>query len=397
MRILFAWEMGHNYGHAAQIAAVARAMSRRGRDVWLALKNPAACMAFSKDFPGRILQAPYYPLRPGRTRRPPLTYAEGLIPCGYDSADNLYPLIESWRALYDLVKPNALVVQAAPTALLAARGLKFKRMAFGKGFDMPPLVAPMLPFQYWKKNDDDTIKRGEVEIINVINKALSRAGAKPIKKFSEMLETNKNFLCTFRELDHYPNREKAVYDGPLFETGEGEKIEWRKGEARRILAYVRPGRPVFGACVEALRKLPAGYDVILSAPGLPKEAKKKLETASFRIVHGPVRLDGLLKKCDLGVSHAGGGLANALALNGIPMLMLPLHIEQVMSARAVGRAGMGRALIGRIGPQHITEKINYLLSEKKYKEAAQRFAAQHKNFSPEKLAKKIADEIVKMI
>lgn len=393
MRVLFAWEMGHNYGHASQIGMVAEALHKRGAQIWLALKNPGAGLELGWNFPCRILQAPYHPLKAGRRGPPSLTYAEGLAPCGYDSADHLYPLIEAWRSLYDLVKPDALVVQAAPTALLAARGVKFKRFAFGKSFDMPPATTPMQPFYYWKKNDLDAIKRREVAMTGIINQALARARMKPIKRFCDILEADKNFLAVFKELDHYPHRENADYLGGLYESGSGAKIDWKNKGGRRIFAYMRPGPPVFGACLEALCRLPAGYDALLAAPGMPEDIRKKMETPSLRIVSGPVRLEALLPSCELLINHASAGLCCATAMAGVPMLMLPLHVEQLMFARAVGRAGIGRALVGKVEPQHIGDKITAMLGDPSFKANADKMAANYKGFTPEKLAKSVADEI----
>ncbi len=387
--------MGHNYGHATQIGAVARALSaaRRNVQIWVALKTPAAATELGWDFPHRILQAPYHPVKPGRRSPPALTYAQGLIPCGYENADTLYPLIESWRSLYDLVKPDVLVAQAAPTALLAARDMKFKRMAFGKSFDMPPLADPMPPLYYWKKNDMNVIKRHEAAMTGMINKALARARMKPLKKFYDMLEADKNFLCTFEEFDHYPQREGADYLGALYETGSGAGMKWEGTNRKRIFAYMRPGPPVFSACLEALRKLPAHYDAILAAPGMPEATRKKMQTPSLRISPSPLNLDALLPTCDLMINHASAGLCCAVAMAGVPMLMLPLHIEQLMFARAVGRAGMGLSLVGQVESQHIAGKITALLAEPKFRDNAQKFSAKYKKSSPDKVAKAIADEI----
>lgn len=391
MRILFAWEMGNNFGHATQIGALARLLKHKKADVWIALKNPAAAASFADEFPDRILQAPYHPVTPGRRRS--RTYAEGLVPCGYGSVDTLVPLISAWRGLFSLVKPDILVTEAAPTALLASRGMKIKRMAFGRGFDVPPPDTPMPVMRYWEKHDAADIRRREKTILQTINTALERLRLKPLAAFREMMDTNNEFLCTFRELDHYHDREDAEYYGPLYTTDTGLALEWNKKTTKRIFAYLSAGKP-FAATLEALRRLPDDYDVIVVATGIPAEIQKNLAKPSLRIIPGHVRLDRILPACDLVISNGNSGMCSAAALAGVPMLMLPLHVEQIMSARAVGRTGMGLSLLGPATPDDVSRKIGQILSDKKFQEAAKALAQKYTKSSPEATARNIVQKIM---
>jgi hypothetical protein len=392
MRILFAWEMGKNFGHATQIAEIARILLKRKADIYIALKNPAAGMPFMKEFEGRILQAPYHPPQMPKGWKS-LTYAEGLVPCGYMNADQLTPVIAAWRGLYNLVKPDILVTQAAPTALLAARDTDIKRMTFGRGFDVPPLSDPMPVFRYWQQHDTEVIRKREDRLVKTINESLKRLRAKPLKNFAQAIETDKEFLCTFKELDHYKERNDSKYYGALFSTNTGERIEWRMKALRRIFVYMDPSRPPFAVCMEALRKLPESFDVIAACPGLPATAIKKLEKSSLRIVGGPVMLENLLEDCSLAITNGSSGLCHGLALAGIPMLMLPLHVEQIMSARAVGRSGMGLALLGQLTPAHIATKIEQILADDKFTDNAKDVARRYKKYTSANVAKTLADEI----
>jgi UDP:flavonoid glycosyltransferase YjiC (YdhE family) len=390
MRLLFAWEMGHNYGHATQIAALARSFAARKKtEIFLAFKSPDGAVSFANDFPCRILQAPYHPIRPGKNLQSE-TYAEGLLPCGYARADDLHPLIECWRTMYDLIKPDALIAQAAPTALLAARGHGFKKFSFGRSFDVPPLSTPMRPFQYWKKHDEKLFARSEQKITQTINESLKRAGMKPVASFKDAIESDGDFLCAFKDLDHYPERGNTKYYGPFFESEKGAEVKWRKGAKHRIFAYLQPGHPIFKVALRALQSLPENYDVILAAPNIPEEARQKSETKFLRIIPGAVRLKSILKDCDIAIQHGGGGLASALALAGVPALTLPLHIEQVMSARAIGRAKLGLGLMGQITPADIVKKIDVLISDPQYKSAALAFAKKYADYDPSKTANEIA-------
>ncbi len=397
MRILFAWEMGKNYGHVTQIADIASLLARKkGMEIFIALQNPSAGALFLKEKNFKILQAPFHPVRPGGPRVKPLIYSDDLLPCGYDTADNLYPLIACWKSLYDLVKPHLLVAQAAPTALLAARGGGFARAAMGRSYDMPPLTKPFMPLRHWEKNDTRETARREDAMLETVNIALKRAGMKPLKHLSDMLAADRQFLCTFRELDHYPDRPKTDYYGPFTTTNTGFDIKWRSNAQNRILAYIRPGPPAFDACLRALRNAPTGYgyDIIVAAPGLPDDACVKLSTPDLRVVNKAVRLDKLLPDCDLGISYASAGMSSTLALAGIPSLMFPQHIEQLMFARSMARQKFGVILGVKPEPAQIAAAIKHILTTPEYRESTRALARKYESMEDdrvEQIAKELTD------
>ena len=400
MRVLFAWEVGKNYGHVTQIVDVAKVLAEQGAEIFMALQRPEALKNFAGDLEYRLLQAPYHPVgppKPGERRTVPLCYPDDLLPCGYDDPDEIAALIQCWRSLYELAQPDVLVAQAAPTALLAARGMKFKTAALGRSYDMPPLTAPMPSLRYWEDTDKKTIVEHEARVLKNINEALSSLKLLRLKKFSEMLEVDAEFLCTFEELDHYPSRKGANYCGPFVKTDSGAKLDWNKGARKRIFAYIRLGTPAFAPAVNALLRLPADHDVIIAAPGIAAETVKKASKPNVRFADGPVRLDRLMKDCDLAVNHASAGICCALALAGVPMLMFPNHIEQLMFARAVGRAGLGRGMIGKLSENDILKTIGHILTEPQYKARAAALAKKYDDFDTGSLAERIAGDIAALV
>lgn len=401
MRILFAWEMGHNFGHVTQIAVIARALKKQAKklnkdaEIFMALKTPDGAVTFAEEFSSGILQAPYHP--PARKRyEPPLTYAEGLLPCGYDDPEILADLIKQWRALFKKIKPDILIAQAAPTALIASRGLEFKRMNIGKSFDLPPLSTPMLPLRYWEKQHPDIPAREE-KIVATINAALKKCKLKPVKNFAQAVSCDKEFLCMFRELDHYPKRPETPYYGPLYVTGTGEKIRWNNNSKKRIFSYIVPAPPSFMAVMECLRAAPPEFESVMVNKELSPMMIEKLQTPRLRILTKPVKLDELLKDCDVAITNANPALGSALMMAGVPALMLPLHIEQHMYARAAGRAGIGLSLVGNIKPPDITRKIKEILGNEKFRRDTRALSQKYKEYAPEKTAAGIAKEIFNFI
>ena len=223
MRALFTWELGNNIGHLAHIINVSKKLSDQGWEIFFALKNPVALKNFNIEFHYKILQAPYQP--PMQTLNEPLTYAEDLIGCGYENAENLKILIKSWLDIFDLVKPDAIISEASPTALLAGKACGLTIFSFGSGFNVPPLTTPMQPLQHWKNYETKFLLERETKILSNINSALKGLGLSTFISIADALKCDKRFICTVNELDHYSSkhrdRNQTEYFGPFF------KILWQ--------------------------------------------------------------------------------------------------------------------------------------------------------------------------
>lgn len=395
MRVLFAWEMGKNYGHVTQIVDVAKELSARGMEITMALQRPEILRNFAGGLECRLMQAPYCPVTPPpeEKRAAPLCYPDDLLPCGYDDPMKIAAMVSCWRSLYELAKPDILVAQAAPTTLLSARGTGIKTAVIGNGYDVPPSTGPMPPLRYWEDMNEKVLAAHEARVLDNINAAMKLLALPEMEKFSDAIKADAAFLCTFRELDHYPVRSEPEYYGPFTKTDSGADMTWNQSAKKKILAYLRPGTPAFAAAVNAMMRLPADHDIILAAPGIAAATVGQAEKANLRIADGPVRLDRLMKDCDLGIHHASAGIGSALALAGVPALMLPNHIEQMMFARAVGRAGLGRGLVGHLGEKDVLRTIGYILTEPQFRDKARAFAAKYRNFDPDALPGRIADRI----
>jgi UDP:flavonoid glycosyltransferase YjiC (YdhE family) len=399
MRVLFAWEIGSNISHVARMAEVARALHRKKAILFFAVQQPAALRPHLEGMRYELFQAPHVR---GKTRGASLIYPDELRGWGYDNPEILAGQIVAWRSLFTAIKPDVLVAQQAPTALLAARPYKFKTVSIGTGYDVPPLTAPMSALHYWEKLDETVIERREGAVVGVINEALADLNLAGIKSFSEALKVNKEFLTTFEELDHYPNRNarnvvKSNYVGPFYNMEAGKSVAWEKAEdKKRVLAFLQPGKSA-KACLLALQSAPKNYDIIAAVPGLPAKLIEKISRPNLRVFGEAVRLDKLIKKCDLGISHASTGISSAFALHGVPQLMMPMTIEQFMFARAVGRAKAGLGMAGTYKQPDVIRMVRQITEKPEYKAGAQGLAKKYKDFDPAGLALKIGNDIDKLV
>lgn len=392
MKILLTWELGRNFGHVTKLAKIGSPLAQKGADITMALQTPSSMLKFKVDFEYTMLQAPFHQIRPHKM--PVQNYSDDLLPCGYTDPTVIAALMTCWRDMFNLVKPKMIVAQSAPTAILAARGQGIHVVNVGNGYDLPPLQTPLPPTRYWDRVDVKALEQREAHTLDVINEAYKRLGDKPVESIAEGLGYAPRFFLTHPELDHYPVREeKEKFYGPIYTDNEGIKLNWHKETKKRIFAYLRPETKSFKAAFEALLSLPKDFDVILCAPGINPQIKKQCERDTFGIENSPVRLDKILKNCDVAICHAGVGFSIAALSYGVPLVMLPTQVEQHMFARAVGRMKVGRGLVGNYGKEKVLELIKLMIEDESFKKSAQEFADKYKKVTPEIVAEEVANDL----
>lgn len=398
-RILFAWEMGENYGHIDKIMAIVRALDGRA-EVFAAVREPIALRRLAPDMDLRLLAAPHAPVaKPHDATGTGACFPDVLRWCGWQGPQALAALLESWRTLFELVNPDVVVGQSAPTALLATRGGPWRTALLGYGYDAPPRATPMPPLRWWKPGEAERAAKAEARVLSDANTALDHLGMPRMQAFRDSMDVDRYLLASFAELDHYGDRSRwepdhEPYLGQLFETSAGVELDWR-GDARyRIFAYLRPQRPGFAQALEVFAAPSPDWDIIFAAPGIVPSDAARLSAAGVQVVDGPIRLDRLLPRCSLGIHHASNGTTNALLVAGVPQVGLPTHTEQMMCARALADAGLGAGMGGRYDAVALRGVIERVLSQPKIlsstKAAAQRIVERH----PLPVAPQIAETLL---
>ncbi len=351
--ILFAWELGANYGHASKIRETILAIGPLAR-ITVAARVPQAFAAFDLPPGVDIRPAPHAPppaLSPQGRSRPILNYPDALRFCGWQDADLLTTLVRSWRALFADLAPDLIVAQAAPTALLAARGGPFAVATLGSGFDAPARAAPMPPYPTGNHGTADLLE-AEHRVLAVAEAVLKATGGPALGRFRALFDAGPFLLAAMIQTDHYHPRRRwepdhPPYLGHLFTADGGTPMDWAGDGRARVLAYLRPGSHNFDAAAGALAAQARHRDTVLAAPGIAPAAAARLRQAGLRVVDGPVRLDGLLPEAGLVVSHGSNGIVAAGVVAGVPQLLLPTQTEQAMLARTVARQHLALGVMGR--------------------------------------------------
>lgn len=400
--VLFAWELGANFGHVNKLGQVARALEGRAK-LTVAARDPAAVRALLPDLEITLLPAPMVATRPlHKGEQAGICYPGALRQDGWDRSDKLLPLLECWDALLAAYPPDVIVAQAAPASLLAARGTSAKTALLGSGYDAPPLCAPM---PCYVPDDDKAAALAqdqEAKTLEVVNACLTARGQTPVAHFCDILRTDCPILVANPATDHFAPRARyqkdhPPYIGQILSVDTGTELAWRNRGVPKVLAYLRPNTPQFAAAAKGLGQLAPNLDLILAVPGIDPNLKSQLEARSAVVVDGPVRLDRLLPDCDLGVSHGTNGIGSAFIAFGVPQLGIPTHREQLLFSQAVARAGMGLGLAGKFGPEQVIEAVQKALAAGGLKTKTKAMAQTLKDDGLDRPAEQAADMLLATI
>ena len=326
---------------------------------------------------------------------PAATFAELLFRFGYLDPDGLLGIVRAWRGLFDLLQPNLLIADHAPTALLAARGIDMRKAQFGNGFAVPPRISPMPPFRTWEKIETRRIEQSENKALATANHVLQRLNLTQLKTFGELFELDEDFLCTWQELDHYPQRPTAHYWGPTMLLGEGAQLVWPIGDGKRIFAYLKGDYPYLEPVLQALDALP--NPTLAYVSGISPVLVSRYQSANLTFSSQPVGMDAARHQADLIVCHGGDATVSAALLAGKPLMVLPMHAEQYGTALNVERLGAGLNVAPENYKPDYRRLFKRLLSEASFSRQAQAFAERYRGFDSEVQIEQIADRCEQLI
>ena len=375
--VLIAWELGEAFGHLARCLRLAEGFVARGYGVTLVLKD-VRLPAGQGRAPGiTLLPAPLTPQTDTRSS-PPVNYADVLRASGFADARDVAARLYAWQGVLSLTRPDVLVADHAPTALLAAHLAGIPHLAIGNGFSVPPAVSPWPSIRPWEAVSAQALATAEARLDQVLDEAQKALGHTAVVCMRDLFGPH-DILDTFAEVDHYGERSDGRYVGPIGSVPEALRVVWQSKEAPKVLAYLRPAVPGFLSILQALARLDA--EVLCVAPGMKPEMAKRCATRRLRIALTPVELPPLFERADLAVGYGNAGFSTQALLAGTPLLMRPRHVEQALFAHRVEALGAGRLLGGRIDASTVTASLKELLGSPVYRQAAGAFQDRYRHFS----------------
>lgn len=389
-RILFAWELGSNFGHLARDLRVAEQLRRVGHEVLFAVRDTriASEILVPHGFP--FVQAPIS--SPSiRLVRPLASYAEILLAEGWGDRTGLLGRLSAWRALISWTRPLALVADHAPSALLAAKIAGIPAVAFGSGFEIPPAVAPLPSFRPWAQTPSAWLEQSESIVLDAINSAMGALGADSLESVSGLFPKT-CLLATFAELDHYGERPGADYIGSVHGLETASTVDWPKGDGTRIFAYLRPNQRATSAVLAALAA--SNFNTLCAAPGADRTFLGNHTFPNLSIHPGPAAFDTSLSSDGIMIHYGGIGTMAMGLMAGVPQIIVPSTVEQFIGAQKIDSLGAGIALPAKANQDDVRAALLKVNSNSSYRKAAHNFAEKYRLFDPQASAHQAAETII---
>lgn len=392
-RIAFSWELGGELGHVMSCAGLAGALELHGHRIAFIFRElrQLAVVPEARNF--EIFQAPRS-AREGVGAGIPASYADIMLGCGFSDPDELFGLVVGWRSVLSRWKPDLLVADFSPTSLLAARTLGLPAVTYGNGFFIPPGATPLPPFRVNAQVDPARIAESDARVLATVNAVLARLKAAPLERSAQIFETRENFLCTFPELDHYGTRETSAYWGPRVRFDRGVEVPWPDGSGKKVFVYVKADLAQLDDLLRVLQASP--HRIVAFIPGLDPARRAMLTGRRRAYSDRPVRLDGLMRGCDLVVCHAGEIATGALML-GVPSLNFPSHYEQFLTSVRLKQVGASEWIPPEPAKDEIARSFNALLDDPRYAFAARTFAARYPSYSPQEQRRRVLVRIEELV
>ena len=353
-RVLFAMELGANFGHLSRCLALARRCRDEGLQVLLASPDLGGVAKVVAGEGVRLLQAPLLPFAAQGPR--PINYAGLLLRRGFSDVEGLKAAVAGWLGLFDLVSPEAIICDHAPTALLALKISKLHGIVTGSAIEIPAAGASLpsfLPLDVPAPALDEGLADF---LIGNINSILSGYGADNFTRIDDLFADIPKFIFGFPALDPSGYRADVRYLGALREFPVMPKGHWRGGGRPKVLVYLRRETPEMDDVVGHLARI--GADVLLV--GTDKDQR-------------PICLSEIVPAADLVITHGSDLVIRALS-EGVPSLVVPRTVEQFYCGLGIEKIRCGATL----KEEGVANQIDLLLADREVRGRANAFSIENK-------------------
>lgn len=394
--ILIAWELGSGLGHVGPLRAIGADLVRRGNSVAVAAPNVGLCRQAFAGSGVEALRSPALPISDKRLKFP-CTYSDILHDCGYSSAVNLIVALGEWLQLFDLVRPDLVLADHSPSALLASRVRDLPTASIGTGFVCPPDVTP-LPSLRSDITEPHWADEIEQTVLDNMNAALARHDGAPLSRVTEIFgSVDRQYLLTIDELDHYrrwrdQDPPRTTYWPPVGNL-PGDVCNWPDGSINtngpRVFVYLRRNEPLLPLLQGLAYK---NHPTICYAPHFTRDMAAAFTGTSIAISTTPVDLSRLTRQCDAAVLHGGHGTVCDFLRAGVPLLLLPLMLEQQITAERLAELHAGlHAPLDDLNA--IASALEQLLADSTYRRSARAMAVQFPKMDEESAVARLANDI----
>lgn len=379
LNILCTWEIGGGYGHLLRLRPVVDELRQSGHRVSLATCDIARTQSVFPDLP--CYQAPCHADK-GMDYPHAGSLAEILHNIGCGSQQSVFQIAAAWQALFDLVRPDVVVMDFSPTALLAVQGRGVRRVLIDNGYSHPPDTPCMPSLRPWQPGYRDMHEGIERSVLESVNAWLRAQELEPLPYLAALFHRADSInLLTLPELDHTGPKPGAAYRG-YFAVG-GEPPPWPSTDGKRVFVYLKP----FPGLDALLGRLAAmEYSVLAIVPDCGEGLLDKYrDVPRLHLTERMFDIRAIARQADYALS-VGGDTVGILLSGGTPVCVLPYHPEQRLTGLRAADTGAALCIEtprGRLpGAAVILDRLGRLIDDPEPVRRAREFAARYRHLRP---------------
>ncbi len=390
---MFAWELGSGMGHIGNALNVLAGLRARGHEVVAVVRSLAAGTKYLGPLGIEVHQAPRVT---NKQFAAVATYPGVLAQVGWTNLAVVLNMTRHWSKFMDEIRPDQLIVEHSPSALLAARGRKLSIVNLGTGWSVPLTATPMPSVASWLAPDPDRQARAEAteaQVLRAMNGATALVGVPPLEAVIDVFSTSEPMLVTWPEFDHYGVRPAVTYYGPQMILESGFRAPWPgsnwSSSKRRLVGYLRAESKSGLALVRALA-LRDDLESVIYLAGADAHLRAELNSPRMTLVDQPLDLASMLPEADVLVTHASIGTVTAGVLHGVRQIGVPRHLEQAVVMSRIEALQIGRNARA-LAPEQVSEAIDDVLSNPQLEASAQALAAKYRGYDSKRAATVMVD------
>lgn len=393
-KVLCAWEMGGDLGHLSHLSHITRGLVAHGYHCSVALKDLSRAAPFFEGDEVELFQAPVF-LAKIAMQRPIVCLADSLLLSGYLKAEELCGILSAWQNLIRLVNPDIVILDYAPTAALAARDFPCRTISIGNGFADP---VPGQPIRDWHPFQPQTelVQRQEARVVDTINQVMAIQGKNTVQFISDLYDTDRTLIMMPPEFDLYgETRTEGQYLCQKDHDLSLPSAKFGPAAGPKVLAYLKPAHPQLDLMLEGLANSPANVFVV--CPQADPKKFKGLYGDSFRYSLELIQLMDAIAEADLFVGHGNAGSLIESLLVGVPVLALPIHLEQLLYGKTLEQLQLGKMIQRLESAHHLEDVLSDLLKDTHLKQRVGEYAADRQELTGQSLADYIVGECDEMV
>ena len=365
--VLFCWELGAGFGHLTPHREVLATLQQKGHTVHIAARDLTRATKAFEGLKFAYWQAPTPQNRPEKMFKPTINFAQILHDSGLWDPIGLSARIAAWRSIFAATRPKLAVVDYCPTALLALRGMGIPAVVTGISFTIPPNATPFPAFPMLKNlSTGEKLFYEEKQLLTGINAALAKHRIAPLNNLAQIFhDVAGKIIVALPEFDHYPNRGPAEFMG-LPPAPNRPLTTWPPGDGPRVFAYLKPFQALETLLTEIKQR---GLSAIIACDGISKELQDKFTTETMRFCAPTVDVDQMGRESHFAITNGGFTTSVQLLLKGCPLMVIPLQLEQMLSAHNFRRLGVG-VMMRPTAVEDVAPRLTEMLENTKYRAAA---------------------------